>query len=256
MSVSGAAQRNENGRLAEYRAEGFLIDHFWVAKFAVQLDGAVFLIRRLPRSVESINTQSAAEPVAILLSTFCRADRTTEIPRPLIEGPDGQPQKATFISIHLTETLGEPSELFFSASEVQAVCRRMKNSAEQEVFKFAVTPERNFSQFQRKSGMKAAMISSVLASIELPENQAFLKLTIKTMGPASVQPLMVQVAENQWQMRYRNALFEFEQDDNSIIHGWKSDSSGQKDIASLLPQSPLDRYVFDPLNEVWVEPSL
>ena len=251
--MSGLAQRNENGRRAEYRTEAFLLDHFWVLKFSVNLDGAVFLIQTPTRSVESLGTPPVARPVSILLSVFCGSDGTAEIPRLFVERPDRRPQKEVFVSIHAAEKPGEPTELFFSAEEVQSVCRRKTNAAGQDVFVFAVTQERNFSQFQRRSRVKADMISTALAGVDPGENQELLKRLIKTIGPGSVQPPLVQVAENQWQMRYRESLFEFDRDENSIIHGWKTDVTGKRQVNPLLPVRPLDDYEFDPLNEKWVQ---
>ena len=66
-------------------------------------------------------------------------------------------------------------------------------------------------------------------------------------------PPLVQVAENQWQMRYRESLFEFDRDENSIIHGWKTDVTGKRQVNPLLPVRTLDDYEFDPLNEAWVQ---
>lgn len=252
FSMSGQAQRNENGRRAEYRTEAFLLDNFWVFKFAVNLDGAVFLVQTPTRAVESFVTHSTARPVSLLLSVFCGADGIAEIPRLFVERPDRQPQKEVFVSIHAAERPGEPTDMFFSAEELQSVCRRVTNAAGQDLFVFAQTQERNFSQFQRRNGVKVDMISAALAGVDPVENLEFLKRVIKTIGTSSVHPPLVQVTENQWQMRYRESLFKFERCENSIIHGWKTDVAGTRQVSPLLPVSSLDDYEFDPLNEVWV----
>jgi hypothetical protein len=44
--MSGLAHRNKNGRLAEHRTTAFLLDHFWVLKQSVDLDGAVFFVHQ------------------------------------------------------------------------------------------------------------------------------------------------------------------------------------------------------------------
>jgi|GEM_PF-5591820 len=251
--MSGLAERNDNGRRAEYRTEAFLLDHFWVLKYLVNLDGAVFLIQSPTRSVETLSQPPTAQPVSILLSVFCGADSTAEIPRLFVERLDRKTQKEVFVSVHAAKKPGEPTELFFCAEEVQSVCRRKTNPAGRDVFEFAATRERNFSQFQRRSRTKADMISAALAGVDPLENQEFFKRMIKVIGPRSVQPPLVQVGENQWQMRYRKFLFEFEQCENSIIHGWKCDKSGRRMINPFIPVSSLDDYEFDPLNEVWGE---
>ena len=94
-----------------------------------------------------------------------------------------------------------------------------------------------------------------LADVDLQKNQTYLNKVCEMPGSGSIRPLMIQVAENQWQMRYRDVLFEFERNENSIIYVSKSDSSGKKVIAHLLADNPLDDYEFDPLNEEWVRRS-
>jgi hypothetical protein len=256
--MSSLAKQNENGRRAEYRTEAFLVDHFWVLKLAVDLDGAVFLARPATRSVESILQPTNALAAAVIQSKSWEAGLELEVAGQFIEASNRRPQKASFVSIHSENSFGKAEDYFFTAEEVQASFKRKKNSEGQDAFFFAVTDDKNFSQFRRKNRLKASMISAALSEVNLDENQAFLKRVCETLGSTSVQPPLVQLAENQWQMRYREALFELEQDEKyedektSIVRGTRSDTSGQRELTPMVPLNSLDDYEFDPFNEEWV----
>lgn len=251
--MSGLAERNANGRRAEHRTEAFLLNHFWVLKLSLDLDGAVFLAQAPTRTIESLRQPTTVRPVAVIQSKSWEDGVEVEVPRLFIERSDRQPQKEFFVSIHAVEHSGRSKDFFFSAEEVQSIFRRRTNPVGQEVFIFSITNERNFSQFRRRDREKESVISKALAGADLEKNHAYLKQVLEMPGSGSVQPLLIQVAENQWQMRSNEVLFEFERDENSIIHGWKCDSAGKKEIAPLLAGNPLDDFEFDPLNEEWIQ---
>ena len=249
--MSDLAKRNEYGRRAEYQTESFLLDHFWVLKLSVDLDGAVFLVRPATRSAESLHQQAGSQSFVVVHSRAYGEGAEVEVPRLFVERPDRQPQTKCFLSVHAVDRSGAVSDYFFSAEEVQSVFSRKTNQRGQDVFAFAMTPERNFSQFQRNNGGRASMLSTAFAGIDMGGNDAFLKQMFETSD--SAQPLLVQVSENQWQMRHRETLFEFERDENEIIHGRKSGPSGEQQLTPLLTSRPLDNYVFDPFNEEWIQ---
>ena len=250
--MSGLAERNANGRRAEHRTEAFLLDHFWVLKLSLELDGAVFLAHAPTRTLESLRQPTTVRPVAVIQSKSWEDGAEVEVARLFVERSDRQPQKEFFVSIRAVDHSGKNTDFFFSAEEVQSIFRRRTNTVGQEVFVFSITNERNFSQFQRRDREKESMISKALAGVDLEKNQAYLKQVFEMPGSGAVQALLIQVAENQWQMRSHDVLFEFERDENSIIHGWKCDSAGKKQIAPLLSDHPLDDFEFDPLNEEWI----
>lgn len=250
--MSELAKRNDDGRRAESRTEAFLLDRFWVLKLSVDLDGAVFVVQPATRSADSLHQHTTTHSFSVVQSRSYRDGAEVEVAGSFVELPDRKPQRQFFVSIHAVDSFGVASDYFFSAEEVQSIFRRKVNPAGQEVFVFSITDERNYSQFRRKNREKESMISKALADVDLQKNQTYLNQVCEMPGSGSIRPLMIQVAENQWQMRFRDVLFEFERNENSIIYVSKSDSSGKKVIAHLLADSPLDDYEFDPLNEVWV----
>lgn len=253
--MSDLVKRNESGRRAEHRTEVFLLDHFWVMKLAVDLDGAVFLVQPSTRTVESLNQQIGSRPFAVVRSLSCQEGAEVEISKLLVERSDRQSQNSFFVSIHILDSFGVASEYFFSADDVQSCFKRKSNQAGQEVFVFRVTEEKNFSQFRPKPRNRVQMISKALSGADLEKNQAFLKLVVEHHGSGLVQPPLVRVSENQWQMRYDQTLFEFERDDNDIIQGTKSDTLGQRRLNPFLPAGSFDDCVFDPFNEEWIQRS-
>lgn len=209
--MSDLVKRNELGRRAEHRTGVFLLDHFWVMKLAVELDGALFLVQPPTRTVAPLNQQSASRPFAVVKSMSCQEGAEVEVAKLLVERSDKQPQNSFFVSFHVLDSFGVASDYFFSAEEVQSCFKRKSNHAGQEVFVFGVTDEKNFSQFRRKPRDRVQMISKALSGTDLERNQAFLELVLEYHGAGSVRPPMVQVSENQWQMRHDQTLFEFEE---------------------------------------------
>ena len=250
--MSGLAHRNKNGRLAEHRTTAFLLDHFWVLKQSVDLDGAVFFVQAATRTAESLGHSSSHRPVAVVQARSWEDGAEVEVPKLLVERPDRQPQTEFFVSIHTADRTATASDYFFSAAEMQSVFRRKTNSAGQEVFVFSITNERNFSQFRRRDREKSGMISNALAGADPEKNQTYLRQVFEMPGSGSVRPPLIQVAENQWQMRFHDVLFEFERDDNAIVQGWKCDSAGRKVIKPFLTDNPFEDFEFDPLNEEWI----
>ena len=245
-------KQNEFGRRAEHRTEVFLLDHFWVMKLAVGLDGAVFLVQSSTRTVDSLNQQIRSCRFAVVKSLSCQEGAEVEIAKLLVERSDRQPQNSFFVSIHILDSFGVASDYFFSAEDVQSCFKRKSNQTGQEVFVFSVTEGKNFSQFRKKPRDRVQMILKALSGPDLERSQAFLKLVLEHHVSGSVQPPMVQVSENQWQMRHDQTLFEFERDENDIIHGSKSDLSGQRPLTPFLPAGSFEDFVFDPFNEEWI----
>jgi hypothetical protein len=157
----------------------------------------------------------------------------------------------------VTDEVGVVSDLFFSAEEVQSLFRRRSNSSGEEEFAFSITADRNFGQFRRTNRIKAGMITSALTTTDSAGSQALMTQASKLASSGSAWPPLVQVSQIQWQMRYRESLFEFELIDDpesgfAVVHGWKSDASGQRNLTPLATERPMDEYQFDPLNEEWV----
>lgn len=250
--MSDLAKRNEFGRKAELQTQAVLLDHFWVMKLSADLDGAVFLVQPSTRSVESLLQQTNACSFAVIQSKSCFEHAEVEISRLLVESPDRLPHRSFFISIQTVDHFGVVAEYFFSAEDVQSCFKKKSNHKGQEAFVFRVSEDKNFSQFQRKHREQIQMISKALSEVDLQKNQSFLKMVFELPDSGSVQPLMVQVSENQWQMRFDQTLFEFEKDENDIIHGWKCNQSDRKQLSPFLPAGSLNDFVFDPLNEEWI----
>jgi hypothetical protein len=250
--MSALANRNRNGRRAEHRTTAFLLNHFWLLKQSVDLDGAVFLVRAATQSAEALGDSSSHHPFAVVLARYFEEGAEVEVPKPLVEGPDGHARTEFFVSIHTADRASTSTVYFFSAEEIQSVFRRKKNSDGQEVFVFSITNERNFSQFLRRDRVKVSMICNALAGADRGKNQAYLQQIFEMPGSGSVRPPLVKVAENQWQMRSDDVLFEFEMDEDSIVRGWKCDSAGRKAIIPSFRENPFDELDFDPLNEEWV----
>lgn len=250
--MSDLAKRNEHGRRAEYRTEGFLLDHFWVFKISVDLDGAAFLVQPATRSAESLHHQTTTQPFAVVQSFAYGAGAEVEIARLLVEQPDCRAQQVFFASIHTVDRSGRDVDFFFSADEVQSVFKPTKNQSGQDVFVFAITGDRNFSQFQRNCQDRLGMIAKALVGATLERDKGYLSQVFELLGSGSVRPLLVQVSRNQWQIRHRESIYEFDLDENSIVHGWRTDPSGKREIAPLLVDSSLDDYEFDLLSQEWI----
>lgn len=153
----------------------------------------------------------------------------------------------------MLDRFGVASDYFFSAEELQSCFKRKLQQGGQDVFVFGITEERNFSQFQRKHRDCVQMISKSLSQIESEKDQDFLKLVIDCPGSGPVQPMLVQVSENQWQMRLDQTLFEFERSENEIIHGSRVDPSGKRQLTPFFPTVSIDDFMFDPFNEEWIQ---
>ncbi len=251
--MSDLAKRYEYGRRAERRTEVFLLNDFWVMKLSVDLNGAVFLVQPATPSIESMRKQAGSRSFAAVQSLCCTEGAEIEVPRILVERSDRQPHKEFFVSIHVLDRFGVASDYFFSAEEVQNSFKRKSNQNGQDVLVFGITEEKNFSQFQRKHRDRVQMISKSLSEVEFKENQVFLERVLECHGSGPVQQPLIQVSENQWQMRLDQTLFEFERDENEIIHGSKTDPSGQRQLTPFLPTGSFQDFTFDPFNEEWIQ---
>lgn len=249
------AKRNESGRTAERRTEVFLLSKFWVRKLSVEIDGAVFLVNHASWSVEPKLQKAAFSPAAVVQSLSCSEGNEVGVAKLLVESSDRQPHVAFFLSVLTVDRFGVLADYFFSAEEVQSCFKRKSSQNGEDVFIFRITDEQNFSQFQRKASEKVRMILKALSRGESERDQDFLNKILDRYRSGPVEPLMVQVSENHWQMRLDQTLFEFEQDENKIIHGSRVDSSGQKQLTPFLPFSSIDDFRFDPFNEEWVQQS-
>lgn len=153
----------------------------------------------------------------------------------------------------MLDRFGVASDYFFSAEELQSCFKRKLKQGGQDVFVFGITEERNFSQFQRKHRDCVQMISKSLSQIESEKDQDFLKLVVDCPSSGPVQPMLVQVSENQWQMRLDQTLFEFERSENEIILGSRVDPSGKRQLTPFFPTGSIDDFMFDPFNEEWIQ---
>lgn len=249
------AKRNESGRTAERRTEVFLLTQFWVMKLSVEIDGAVFLVKSPSWSVESKRQQGAFSPTAVVKSLSCLEGDEVGVSKLLVESSDRQPHVAFFLSVQTVDRFGVLADYFFSADEVQSCFKRKSSQDGEDVFIFGITDEQNFSQFRRKASEKVRMIFKSLSRAESEKDQDFLNNVLDRHSSGPVEPLMVQVSENQWQMRLDQTLFEFERDENKIIHGSRVDASGQRQLTPFLPSGSIDDFRFDPFNEEWVQQS-
>lgn len=83
--MSGLAERNAIGRRAEHRTEAFLLDHFWVLKLSLDLDGAVFLAHAPTRTLESLRQPTTVRPVAVIQSKSWEDGAEVEVARLFVE---------------------------------------------------------------------------------------------------------------------------------------------------------------------------
>ena len=118
------AKRNESGRRAERRTEVFLLNHSWVLKLSVDLDGAIFVAQQGTRTVASVRQQAGFSPSAAVKAMFCPEGAEVEVSTLLVERPNRKAYKEFFVSVRFLNRFAAASDYFFYAEEVQSCFKR------------------------------------------------------------------------------------------------------------------------------------